>query len=236
MSVLNFFQLIAVFICTFIAAILASLCLPFSKKGAFLISKNIWAKTICKIVRIKISASNFQFLKEQSEPIIFCANHQSNFDIIALFATIDRPIYFIAKKELKKIPFLGWYMQLSGMIFIDRSDRKSAIESMNEAGKLILGGRNVITFPEGKRSKNGEIKAFKKGSFYIAKENNINIIPIAIHGANSINKPGSFQLHKGEIKVNFGQKIISQSFETIDELTQKTRKAIIKLHKDVIES
>ena len=127
-------------------------------------------------------------------------------------------------------------MQLSGMIFIDRSDRKSAIESMNEAGKLILGGRNVITFPEGKRSKNGEIKAFKKGSFYIAKENNINIIPIAIHGANSINKPGSFQLHKGEIKVNFGQKIISQSFETIDELTQKTRKAIIKLHKDVIES
>ena len=236
MSVLNFIQLIAIFICTFIAAILASICLIFSKKAAFLISKNVWAKTICKIVRIKIRASNIQLLKDQTEPIIFCANHQSNFDIIALFATIDRPIYFIAKKELKKIPFLGWYMQLSGMIFIDRSDRKSAIESMNEAGKLILGGRNVITFPEGKRSKNGEIKAFKKGSFYIAKENNINIIPIAIHGANSINKPGSFQLHKGEIKVNFGQKIISQSFETIDELTQKTRKAIIKLHKDVIES
>ncbi len=236
MSVVNFFQLIAIFICTFIAALTASICLIFSKKVAFLISKNIWAKTICKIVGIKIKVSNIQLLKDQTESVIFCANHQSNFDIIALFVAIDRPIYFIAKKELKKIPFLGWYMQLAGMIFIDRSDRKSAIESMDEAGKLILSGRNVITFPEGKRSKNGEIKAFKKGSFFIAKENNINIIPIAIHGANSINKPGSFRLQKGEIIINFGEKIISQSCETIEELTQQTREKIIKLHNDIVKS
>ena len=210
--------------------------LIFSKKIAFIISKNLWAKTVCKIVGVKIKTTNIDLLKKINQPVIFCANHQSNFDIIALFVAIDRPIYFIAKKELKKIPFLGWYMQLAGMIFIDRSDRKSAIESMDEAGKLILSGRNVITFPEGKRSKNGEIKAFKKGSFFIAKENNINIIPIAIHGANSINKPGSFRLQKGEIIINFGEKIISQSCETIEELTQQTREKIIKLHNDIVKS
>jgi 1-acyl-sn-glycerol-3-phosphate acyltransferase len=234
MSVLNIFQLIAIFICTFIAAIIASICLIFSKKVAFLVSKNIWAKTICKIVKINIQISNDHLLTKETKPIIFCANHQSNFDIIALFIAIDRPIYFIAKKELKKIPFLGWYMQLAGMIFIDRSDRKSAIESMEEAGKLILNGRNVITFPEGKRSTNIEIKAFKKGSFFIAKQNNINIIPIAIHGSNKINRPGSFQLKKGVIKINFGKKIISNSYNSIEELTQQTRQEVIKLQNEIL--
>ena len=234
MSVLNFFQLIAIFICTFIAAIAASICLLFSKKFAFLVSKNIWAKTLCKIVGITIEKSNAHLLKNTTKPVIFCSNHQSNFDIVALFVAIDRPIYFIAKKELKKIPFLGWYMQLSGMIFIDRSNRKSAIESMDKAGELILSGRNVITFPEGKRSTNNKINSFKKGSFFIALQNNIDIIPVAIEGASKINKPGSFRLKKGNIKINFGNKIISNSFESVEELTLKTRQEIIKLKNEII--
>ena len=234
MSVLNILQLIAIFICTFIAAITASICLLFSKKFAFFVSKNIWAKTLCKIVGITIEKSNAHLLKKTTQPVIFCSNHQSNFDIVALFVTIDRPIYFIAKKELKKIPFLGWYMQLAGMIFIDRSNRKSAIESMDKAGELILSGRNIITFPEGKRSTNNKINRFKKGSFFIALQNNIDVIPIAIEGANKINKPGSYRLKKGEIKINFGNKITSNSFESVEELTLHTRQEIIKLQNEII--
>ncbi len=233
MSVLNIFKLTGIFLCTFFAAIIASLCLIFSKRISFLISKNIWAKTVCKIVGITIETSNIELLKKETNPIIFCANHQSNFDIIALFIAIDRPIYFIAKKELKRIPFLGWYMQLAGMIFIDRTSKKSAVESMDKAGKLILSGRNVITFPEGKRSSDENINTFKKGSFFIAKQNNIDIIPIAIKGANMINKPGSFQLKRGEIKISFGKKIKSNSFNSTGELAQHTRQEVIKLQNEI---
>ena len=80
MSVLNILQLIAIFICTFIAAITASICLLFSKKFALLVSKNIWAKTLCKIVGITIEKSNAHLLKKTTQPVIFCSNHQSNFD------------------------------------------------------------------------------------------------------------------------------------------------------------
>ncbi len=234
MSVLNFFQLIGISFCTIYTAILGGICLVFSKKLGFWFCKNLWAKVICKIVGVQIESHNNHQLNEIIKPVIFCANHQSNFDIIALYVALDRPIYFIAKKELKKIPFLGWYMQLAGMIFVDRSNRESAIKSMNNAGKLILKGRNVVTFPEGKRSIDGNIKPFKKGSFFIAKQNNINIIPIAIEGSYRINKPGSFRLKKGIIKINFGRIIESKKFKDIESLKQETKDEIVEIHKEII--
>ena len=233
MSVLNILQLIAVFICTFIAAITASVCLLFSKKFAFLVSKNIWAKTLCKIVGITIEKSNAHLLKKTTQPVIFCSNHQSNFDIVALFVTIDRPIYFIAKKELNKIPFLGWYMKLSGMIFIDRSNREKAMQSMREAGKSIKKGRNIITFPEGTRSKNGKIGNFKKGSFIIAKESEIPIIPTAIINSNNINPNNSFLLRKGTIQVVFGQVINNvNEFDSPEKLSIFTKEKIQELYQN----
>ena len=81
----------------------------------------------------------------------------------------DKPIHFIAKKELKKIPFIGWYVTAAGMIFIDRTNREKAMRSMKKAGTLIRNGRNVITFPEGTRSSNGKLNLFKRGSFIIKK-------------------------------------------------------------------
>ena len=157
MNFVNLVQIILIFISTTISAFLALVALLISKEASFKVAKNIWARSLCIIAGCNIITKGINNLQDLEGPVIFCANHLSNFDIIAIYMAIDRPIYFIAKKELNKIPFLGWYMKVAGMVFIDRTNQTKAINSLKEAGELIKKGRNIITFPEGTRSKNGEI-------------------------------------------------------------------------------
>ena len=233
MTIINLIQIILIFFSTVISAVLATITLLISKKLSFFVAKNIWANSICTITGCRVQTKGLENLSNFNQPAIFCANHLSNFDIIAVYIAINRPIYFIAKKELSKIPFLGWYMKLSGMIFIDRSDREKAMESMREAGKSIKQGRNIITFPEGTRSKNGKIGNFKKGSFIIAKESEIPIIPTAIINSNNINPNNSFLLKKGTIQVVFGQVINNiNEFDSPEKLSIFTKDKIEELYQN----
>ena len=230
MILISIIQIFLVLISTGISALLVAIGLLFSRELSFWIAKNIWAKSVCFIVRCKIQVSGKEKIPKTNSPVIFCANHLSNFDIIAIYSSVDRPIYFIAKKELSKIPFLGWYMKAAGMIFIDRSNREKAINSIREAGDLIKKGRNVITFPEGTRSKNGNIGKFKKGSFLIAYHDKIPVIPIAIKNSNNINPNNSLRIYKTTINVNIGDIIDDYSkYNSPEELTDHTQNQVKQL-------
>ena len=89
----------------------------------------------------------------------------------------------ISKIELKNIPFLGWAMQAAGHIFVDRRNHSSALESMNKAKKsMTRNPRSVIIFPEGTRSKNGEVLPFKKGGLVLAINLDMEVVPVGIKG------------------------------------------------------
>jgi 1-acyl-sn-glycerol-3-phosphate acyltransferase len=230
MTIINLCQIVLIFTITVISAVVAAITLPFSKTLSFFVAKNIWAKSICLISRCKITVTGLKNLPDFHQPVIFCANHLSNFDIIALYIAINRPIYFIAKKELSKVPFLGWYMNLAGMIFIDRSNSEKAMQSMRNAGNLIKKGRNIVTFPEGTRSKDGEMKKFKKGSFIISKESKIPIIPTAIKNSNHVNPNNSFILKEGTIQIVFGKIITNiNHFDSPEELSIYTQNKVKEL-------
>ena len=125
-------------------------------------------------------------------------------------------------------------MNAAGMIFVDRSNREKAIKSMKEAGEAINQGRNIITFPEGTRSKDGNIGNFKKGTFHIASQSNIPILPIAIKGSNIVNPNNTFTLKKGEITVSFGGVIENvQQFKSVNELTNYVKEKIEGLHRSI---
>ena len=143
-----------------------------------------------------------------------------------MYMSLDRPIFFIAKKEIKQIPFLGWYMTIAGMIFLDRSNHENAMRSMRNAGNEIKKGKNIISFPEGTRSKTNQIGLFKRGSFIIAKEGNIPIVPVAIKGSNQINPSGTLMLRKGTIKTKFGKPIYLRDEETTESFANRTRKEV----------
>jgi 1-acyl-sn-glycerol-3-phosphate acyltransferase len=124
-------------------------------------------------------------------------------------------VYFVAKKELKRIPFLGWGMWAVGMIFVDRSNREKSRISLKKAGEKIKRGKSIVTFPEGTRSETTQMLPFKKGAFHLAKEGRITIVPLAISGTEKILPPGG-KIKGGRIRVKVGEPI---PVETIDQLS-----------------
>ena len=170
-----------------------------------------------------------------SQPYIFLMNHQSAMDIPCAFAALPVNIRFVAKHVLKYVPFLGWYMAMTGMIFINRSNHHQAVQSLQRAGERIRSGKSILAFPEGTRSRDGRIMPFKKGPFIIAIAAQVPIIPVAIEGSLQTLPQGSIWLRQHDIRVKVGQPIATQGLtpEDRDALLRRVREAIIQLHREI---
>lgn len=116
------------------------------------------------------------------EPIIYTPNHAGAFDIPAIVLTApDSPI-FMAKKELGQIPFLKDWMDAVDCVFVDRSNKTSAHSSLQQAIDAVADGRSLVIFPEGTRSKTGELGEFRGGAMKIAMETGAKVVPVLIEG------------------------------------------------------
>jgi 1-acyl-sn-glycerol-3-phosphate acyltransferase len=170
-----------------------------------------------------------------NRPYIFLMNHQSALDIPCAFAALPVNIRFIAKHVLKYVPFLGWYMAMTGMIFINRSNHREAVKSLERAGERIRSGKSVLAFPEGTRSRDGLILPFKKGPFVLAIEAQVPIVPVAIDGSFQSMPRGWIWLRRHDIRVKVGQPIETKGLknEDRDALLRQVRGAIIQLHREI---
>lgn len=116
-------------------------------------------------------------------PCCYIANHTGILDIPLLIDSIGNCIGFVAKKEMLKVPVLGYWMQKNNGVALDRENPREAIKTIREAAENIKNGYSMAIFPEGTRSKDGKIKEFKKGSFKLATMAKAPIVPVAIDGA-----------------------------------------------------
>jgi len=166
-----------------------------------------------------------------SKPHIFVMNHQSMMDIVVAFMTIPVNIRFVAKHVLKYVPFLGWYMAATGMIFVDRSNRERAVRSLEAAGKRIREGANILAYPEGTRSRDGRILPFKKGPFVVALKAGVPIIPVALEGCGRTLPADGFKVRPGVVRVKFGEPISTAGLtdDQRDDLMHRVRDALIDL-------
>ena len=174
---------------------------------------------------IKLDVRGLSNLKDISNAV-FISNHQSHFDIPCLTTALPVPVYFIAKKELQRIPIFGWGMWSIGMVFVDRNNREKALQSMQEAAKQIGKGKFILTFPEGTRSKSGEIQNLKKGSFHLAKNGPLKLIPITHYGTRKIMPSGGKFNPGGTVFIEIGEPISESEVNrlTILELTATTKR------------
>jgi 1-acyl-sn-glycerol-3-phosphate acyltransferase len=140
-------------------------------------------------------------------PFILMSNHQSNFDILSLIATIPRRIYWIAKKELFDIPIFGYSMRRGGYIPLDRSDGRKALKSMENAAAIIRQGSSVVMFPEGTRTCDGQLLPFKRGGFMLAVRAGVPVIPVTINGSGRVNPGGLIRLYSGKITLTLHPRI-----------------------------
>jgi len=190
---------------------------------------NIWAKILLLMCNTKVTVIGKENLLH-GKPQIFMANHQSDFDILISLAYIPVQFRWIANKELFNIPIFGTAMKSAGYIEIDRNNREKAIQSIDEAALCIRRGKSIMTFPEGTRSRDGEIKAFKQGAFHLAIKSGVPIVPVSIIGSGRIMPKRSVRIKPGQIKLIIGEPIEVKSFdiENRHELIEKVRNIIIK--------
>ena len=138
---------------------------------------------------------------------MFVANHASMIDIWAVFIAVPASFRFIAKKQLSFIPLFGWAMRAGRFIFIDRQNALAARRSMDEAARRIRAGQSVVIFPEGTRTRDGRLGAFKKGGFRLAIDSGADIVPIAIKGSRELMPRGAALIRAGTVRVELGEPI-----------------------------
>ncbi len=141
---------------------------------------------------------------------VVVANHVSNLDIMACFLAVPVPIRFLAKKELFRIPILSTAMKAIGIVSVDRQGRAATHEQINtQARALVAAGRSLIIYPEGTRSRRGELGSFKKGAFTIAVTARLPVLPVTIHGSYRAWPPSSLWVRGGKVTV-----VVDEPLET----------------------
>ena len=142
------------------------------------------------------------------ECYLFYANHSSMLDIPIVSASVENGLVFVSKKSLFMIPLMGWGMRAMGHIAIDRSSARKAKQSFSEALVRIKREHlSLILFPEGTRSVDGTLGEFKQGSFGVAFEAGVRVVPVAINGASACLPKKKLMIRPGEISIKFGEPI-----------------------------
>jgi 1-acyl-sn-glycerol-3-phosphate acyltransferase len=168
-------------------------------------------------------------IRSEREPVIFMSNHESNLDPPVLISAIPIPAVYLSKKELMWMFPVGWAAKMAGTIFIDRSNRERAINSLHQAAAEIRGGKSVVIFPEGTRTRTGQMLQFKKGGFVMAEEAGVQIVPLATVGGRFMLPPGAVHIRPGRYVVAFGAPVDPKDFPSRDALIAAVRERIAAL-------
>ncbi|PXW89007.1 1-acyl-sn-glycerol-3-phosphate acyltransferase [Streptohalobacillus salinus] len=202
---------------------------PFEKK-AWTIHQT--AVDICtKAIRETKSNVMVQGLENLPEgPVLFVSNHQSLFDILLFLGYINRPIGFIAKKEIKKIPLINAWMEEMQCVFIDRSNRRSALKVIDDGVESLEKGQSMVVFPEGTRSKDGSIQPFKSGSLRLATRANVPIVPVAIKDTRYMLEANDGKINAANIELLVGTPIMPETYQSL-----KATKIADRVYREVLE-
>lgn len=181
-----------------------------------------WSKGILRTAGVTVEMQGTEHI-DPERPQIVVANHCSWFDVFTLSAHFPGVYHFVAKQELARIPIFGRAWLACGHISIDRSDRQSAIESLDRAAEKIRSqDATIIMFPEGTRSRDGTLQRFKKGAFVLAIQASVPVVPVAIDGSHRVMPKGAWLVRPGPIRVRIGEPI------SVDGMELKDRDALVR--------
>lgn len=154
---------------------------PFTKGAASTWAARQWSRVSARGLNISIDCAGLDNVPEGG--LVYCSNHQSLIDILVLGATLPGDFKWAAKRSVMNVPFLGWHLRLAGHVPVDRSRGKEAAMAALEAFETVLSEEKpLLVFPEGTRSADGKLKAFKSGAFLAAVRAARPVVPVALHG------------------------------------------------------
>lgn len=166
---------------------------------------------------------------EKKKAYVFMPNHLSFLDGPLMFMIIPRAVRIILKKEVFRIPIIGWAMKIAEFIPVDRKRIRGGKKSVDRAiGLMREKGYDFLIFPEGTRSLDGKLKSLKRGGFFMAVNSQTDIVPVSIQGTYKLMPKGQFSVKRGKIKVVFHPAISVQDYtlDNLPDLMEKVRLAI----------
>jgi 1-acyl-sn-glycerol-3-phosphate acyltransferase len=138
---------------------------------------------------------------------VIVTNHQSFYDIPVLFASLPMPVRFLAKRNLFRLPFLGWAMAAAGFVPVDRQDHSHGREMLDTALRRLQGGRSLVVFPEQTRTRTGELSPFKSGAALFAIKSGLPLLPVGIAGTFGVHRRGAFHIRPAPVFVAVGEPV-----------------------------
>ena len=139
---------------------------------------------------------------DPAKSYILVANHLSLMDIPMLYGWLPLDLKWIMKKEVRNIPVIGVGTAMLGHIFLDRSNHDAAIRELQQLKAHLQPGTSILFFPEGTRSRDGSLHAFKMGAFHMARDLDIPLLPISLRGTDALLTPDGMDLHPGTAEMS----------------------------------
>jgi 1-acyl-sn-glycerol-3-phosphate acyltransferase len=157
-----------------------------------------WSRLILVTTGVHVKVEGLDRL-EPGRTYVFVSNHQSIYDIPILFWSLPYQLRIIAKESLGRFPFLGWHLRRTGHMLVDRARPDRTIFSW--ASSLTPRGLSLIVFPEGTRSRDGRVSPFKGGSFHLALETGLPIVPLSVVGTRHVMLKGRLATYPGHVRL-----------------------------------
>lgn len=198
--------------------------------GVFKRMQRKWASGLVKFWGVEVRVFGTEHM-DTSINYVVMANHLSYVDIVVLFLMLPTTPGFLAKRELMRVPFLASALRWGGHVLIDRNQRQSAMQTINDAAQQVKEGKTVLIFPEGTRGDSDTIGEFKKGGFHLAKAAEVPILPVGLRGSRSVFARGSLLIRPGKIEVHIGPAIAPEEVQRSEpaEMIERVRAKVIEL-------
>lgn len=211
---------------------------PFTKGRASTWCAKKWSQSSAKGLRIYIQATGQENVPEGG--FVYASNHESLVDILVLGAALPGDFKWAAKRSVMNVPFLGWHLRLAGHVPVDRNQGKEAALAVMEAFESVLrADKPLLVFPEGTRTADGKLKAFKDGAFQAAVLAGKPVVPVALKGTftlmsrDSVDTGASNQRDDRLVTVQIGKPLYPNTElddeASVGELRDRTRAAVVEM-------
>jgi 1-acyl-sn-glycerol-3-phosphate acyltransferase len=184
-----------------------------------------WAWLILKTTGVRVEVRGLDTL-DQSRSYVFASNHQSIYDIPVVFWALPVQLRIVAKDSLGRFPFLGWHLQRTGHLLVDRKNPGPGI--VKKMARLVSGARSLIVFPEGTRSVDGRVGKFKGGMFLVAVESGLPIVPVSIARSRFVMRKGQLTTKAADVVLTIHEPVptVGIGRQGVRELADRVRDAV----------